>query len=217
MTSSNGNISRVTGPLCGEFTGPGEFPTQRPVTRIFDVFFDMRLNKWLSKQPWGRWFETPSWSLWRQYNAYTGNTGKTASLYWDVFNENVLLIGPLGTLLKWTWNSNQHTELFIQENAFAWWRHQMETVSALLALCEGNPPVTGGFPSQRPVTRSIDVSFDVRLNKGLSKQSRRRWFETPSRPLWRHCNVKMSANWCLFCPGLFSWHYFLEQKWALPL
>ena len=37
MTSSNGNIFRVTGPLCGEFTGPGEFPTQRPVTRSFDI------------------------------------------------------------------------------------------------------------------------------------------------------------------------------------
>ena len=47
MTSSNGNIFRVTGPLCGELTGPGEFPTQRPVTRSFDVFFDLRLNKWL--------------------------------------------------------------------------------------------------------------------------------------------------------------------------
>ena len=68
MTSSNGNIFRVTGPLCGEFTGPGEFPTQRPVTRSFDVFFDLRLNKRLSKQPWGWWFETPSWSLWRQFN-----------------------------------------------------------------------------------------------------------------------------------------------------
>ena len=68
MTSSNGNIFRVTGPLCGEFTGPGEFPTQRPVTRSFDVLFDLRLNKRLSKQPWGWWFETPSWSLWRQRN-----------------------------------------------------------------------------------------------------------------------------------------------------
>ena len=68
MTSSNGNIFRVTGPLCGEFTGPGEFPTQRPVTRSFDVSFDLRLNKWLSKQPWGWWFETPLWSLWRQCN-----------------------------------------------------------------------------------------------------------------------------------------------------
>ena len=44
MTSSNGNIFRVTGPLCGEVTGPGEFPTQRPVTRNFGVFFDLRLN-----------------------------------------------------------------------------------------------------------------------------------------------------------------------------
>ena len=44
MTSSNGNIFRVTGHLCGEFTGPGEFPAQRPVTRSFDVFFDLRLN-----------------------------------------------------------------------------------------------------------------------------------------------------------------------------
>ena len=50
MTSSNGNFFRVTGPLCGEFTGHGEFPAQRPVTRSFDVFFDLRLNKQLSKQ-----------------------------------------------------------------------------------------------------------------------------------------------------------------------
>ena len=69
-TSSNGNIFRVTGPLCGEFTGPGEIPAQRPVTRSFDIYFDLRLNKRLSKQPWGWWFETPSWSLWRHRNGY---------------------------------------------------------------------------------------------------------------------------------------------------
>ena len=68
MTSSNGNIFRVTGPLCGEFTGPGEFPTQRPVTRSFYVFFDLRLNKQLNKQLWGWWFETLSRSLWRHCN-----------------------------------------------------------------------------------------------------------------------------------------------------
>ena len=67
MTSSNGNIFRVTGPLCGEFTGPGEFPTQRSVTRSFDVYFDLRLNIRLSEQPWGWWFDTPSWSgQWRK-------------------------------------------------------------------------------------------------------------------------------------------------------
>ena len=69
-----------------------------------------------------------------------------------------------------------------------WWRHQMETFSSLLVLCEGNSSVTGGFPSQRQVTRSLDVYFDLRLNKRLRKQSRHRWFETPSRSLWRHCN-----------------------------
>ena len=55
------------------------------------------------------------------------------------------------------------------------------TFSALLALCEGNSPVTGKFPSQTPVTRCFYVSFEMRLNKRLSKPSRRRWFETPSR------------------------------------
>ena len=44
MTSSNGDIFRVTGHLCGEFTGHRWFPTQRPVTRSFDVFFDLHLN-----------------------------------------------------------------------------------------------------------------------------------------------------------------------------
>ena len=68
MTSSNGNIFRVTGHLCGEFTGPGEFSAQRPVTRTFDVFFDLRLNKPLSKHCRGCWFETLSRPLWRHCN-----------------------------------------------------------------------------------------------------------------------------------------------------
>ena len=54
---------------------------------------------------------------------------------------------------------------------FTWWRHQMETFTALLAICAGNSPVTGEFPAQMPVTRSFDVFFDLRLNKMLSKQS----------------------------------------------
>ena len=65
MTSSNGNIFSVTGHLCGEFTG-----SQRPVMRSFDVFFDLRLNKRLSKQSWGRWFETLSCPLWRHCNDF---------------------------------------------------------------------------------------------------------------------------------------------------
>ena len=72
-----------------------------------------------------------------------------------------------------------------------WWRHQMETFSSLLALCAGNSPVTGEFPAQRPVTRSFEVFFDLRLNKRLSKQSCGWWFETPSRSLWRQRNVML--------------------------
>ena len=64
----------------------------------------------------------------------------------------------------------------------------METFSALLAICAGNSPVTGGFAAQRPVTRSFDVFFDLLLNNRLSKPSWGWWFETPSRPLWRNCN-----------------------------
>ena len=69
MTTSNGQIFRVTGHLCGEFTVPGEFPAQRPETRSFDVFFDLHRNKRLSRQSWGWWFETQWCPLWRQYNA----------------------------------------------------------------------------------------------------------------------------------------------------
>ena len=63
MTSPNGNILRVTGHLCGNSPVTGYFLEQRPVTRSFDVFFD--LNKLLSKQSRGWWFETPSCPLWR--------------------------------------------------------------------------------------------------------------------------------------------------------
>ena len=43
----------------------------------------------------------------------------------------------------------------------SWRRHQMEAFSALLAICAVNSPVSGEFPSQRPVTRSFDVFFDL--------------------------------------------------------
>ena len=77
---------------------------------------------------------------------------------------------------------------FVVQHYMAWWRHQMETFSALLAICAGNSPVPGEFPTQRPVTRSFDVFLDLRLNKQLSKQSWGWWFETLSCPLWRHHN-----------------------------
>ena len=65
------------------------------------------------------------------------------------------------------------------------WRHQLETFLHYY---------TGGFPSQRPVTRNFDIFFDLRLNKWMSKQSRRRWFETPPCSLWRHRNAQSNAD-----------------------
>ena len=55
--------------LCvGNSPVTGEFPAQRPVTRSFDVLFDLHLNKQLSEQSWDWWFETPSRLLWRHDN-----------------------------------------------------------------------------------------------------------------------------------------------------
>ena len=61
-------ISALLAICAGNSPVPGEFPAQRPVTRGFDVFFDLRPDKRLSKQSWGWWFETPSHSLWRHHN-----------------------------------------------------------------------------------------------------------------------------------------------------
>ena len=91
----------------------------------------------------------------------------------------------------------------------SWWRHQMETFSALLAICAGNSPVAGEFPAQRPVTRSFDAFFDhdLRLNKRLYKQSWGWWFETLSCPLWRHSNAGDDVLKLIFV--------FLEVHWNL--
>ena len=85
------------------------------------------------------------------------------------------------------------SEVWIISNCLAlavstWWRHQMETFSALLAICVENSPVTGEFPAQRPVTRSLDVFFEMRPHKRLINNGEAASFETPLHPLWRHCN-----------------------------
>ena len=175
---------------------PGEFSAQRPVTRSFDVFFDLRPNKRLSKQSWGWWFETPSWSLWRHCNVCYES--ECMSQYHPQSNANhrdrLWQIRPItGVKCKFI-TFNQvckftgdicHCCRIVFCTHTPWWRHQMETFSALLAICAGNSPVPGEFPAQKssdagpvnsphksPVTRSFDVFFDLRSNKRLSKNSR---------------------------------------------
>ena len=74
----------------------------------------------------------------------------------------------------------------------SWRRHQMETFSVLLPISAGNSTFIDEFPAQRPVTRSFDILFDLRLNERLSKQSWGWWFETLSHPLWP---IMMPSQW----------------------
>ena len=76
--------------------------------------------------------------------------------------------------LLWHYRNSKKTHAIIRCSMLptrTWWRHQMKTFSALLAICAGNSSVAGEFHAQRPMTRSFDVFFDLRLNKRLSKQS----------------------------------------------
>ena len=85
--------------------------------------------------------------------------------------------------MQWTIdNTLKHARLnsltsvdFVREHVvllrmdFEWWRHQMQSFFVLLALCEGNPPVTGGFSSQRTNNEGFCVFFDVSPSKRLKK------------------------------------------------
>ena len=68
MTSSNGNVSALLAICAGNSPVPVNSPHKGQWRGAFDVLFDLRLNKRLSKQSWGWWFETQSCPLWRQCN-----------------------------------------------------------------------------------------------------------------------------------------------------
>ena len=95
MTSSNGNIFRVIGPLWEEFTG--EFPAQSPVKRKFDVFFDLRLGKNSRR----RWFDTASRSLWRKCNVIISTS--RVELIRRLF-ASILAPGELSRCNAYIWN-----------------------------------------------------------------------------------------------------------------
>ena len=94
MTSSNGNIFRVTGLFAWNSPVTDEFPSQRPVTPSFDVLFDLGPKKRLSKQWRGWWFETPSSPLWLYRNAY-----KIGEYFFAVTDRQFIII---------CWNCRQH-------------------------------------------------------------------------------------------------------------
>ena len=109
----------------------------------------------------------------------------------------------------------------------SWWRHEMGTFSALLAIVHGihRSPVNSPHKGQ---WHGALMCFDLRLNKQLSKQSWGWWFETPSHPLWCHCNVcwmimffykyrKIGRCFTCYCMGIPKRHYLciIEEKHGL--
>ena len=58
------------------------------------------------------------------------------------------------------------------------WRHDNGTLSILMALCERNPPVTGGFPSEWTCNAKLWCLFLVGLSKLSHRSLNRLSFET---------------------------------------
>ena len=155
MTSSNGKFFVLLVLCAGNSPVTGDFPTQRPVTRSFDVFFDLRLNKRLSKQPSRRWFETVSHSSWVhcyvvRYHSFTNFEFGLWIISTLFERHNHVADTPI------MWSSEDSQSLQSRKSS---WRHHLEAFNAQLVLCAGNSPVTGEFPLQRASNADFDVSF----------------------------------------------------------
>ena len=112
------------------------------------------------------------------------NTSTSLRGQWDNMG---LLIPGLSVVKCNTGRVNYNTEVLIIElNQIILFYHKT-------LLIPGNSPAIGEFPAQSPVTRSFDVFYDLRQSKRLSKQWWDWWFETPSRSLWRNCNVPLNS------------------------
>ena len=146
----------------------GEFPSQRPVMRSFNVFSYLCLNKWLSKQSRCWWFEPPSCSLWWHCNVKWWLGARYPKNYY----------------LKEWWPSSLIVSHY-QGLTYWWRRHQMETFSVLQAFVHR----IGEYPSQWPLTWSFGILYNLHLNEPLSKQSRHQYFEMPSCSLWCNCSA----------------------------
>ena len=207
MTSTNGNDFRVTGPLWKESTSHQWI---LHVRRIHRSPVDSPHKQW-SRQ----WSETPWCSLWRHNNKRTSQTQWSPSLVfiYDTaissvqdrmalkFKVTVFQSIPRSSVIfDENYSSSICNKLYHIYGPDCVVKSSIKRMSPLMmtssngnifrvtGLLWGEPPVTDGFPSKRQVTRSFDVFFGLRLNKRLSKHSRRQWFDTPPYSLWRHCN-----------------------------
>ena len=102
MASSNGNIFRVTGHLCGEFTCPRWIPHTKASDAELWCFCDLRLDKRLRKQSWGWWLETPLGPLWRHCNGK-----KVTEIHVELRHHGPSQIVPVTSSCIW-WNRTIH-------------------------------------------------------------------------------------------------------------
>ena len=142
MTSSNGNIFALLAICTGNSPVTGEFPAQRPVTQSFDIFFDLRLNKRLSKQSWGLWFETLSRSLWRHGIVFTISYFIIFNLFQESRFLSVISLQPIG----------------------AQWHHKVSQNMLLISSGNGLSPVRS-----QAITR-INVDLMLIWNRGTNNQ-----------------------------------------------
>ena len=99
-------------------------------------------------------------------------------------NEQIIELAVIWDAMTFMWRHCNVSSVCVAHDDVIKWKH----FPRYWPFYAGNSQVTGEFSGQRPVTRSFDVFFDLRLNRRLRKQSWGWWFETLSRPLWRHCN-----------------------------
>ena len=151
MTSSNGKLFHVTGPLWRESTTSSGFRSQRSVLWSFDVFFELHLNEWL--------------------NNLDGVDLRCRGTHYDV----TVMIGL--THLKLS-NSEEYVNILhgstrINLTCLIPWYNKAQQKHCMMTSSNGNifpvtgplSPVPGEFPAQRPVTRSFDIFFDLHFNK----------------------------------------------------
>ena len=210
--------------LCtGNSSVTGEFPSQRPVTLSFDVFFHLCLNKRLSKQPWCWWFETPSHSLWRHCNVkweietvrdrdktmYITHVKEAISLelresydcsYGSESTLKNFVNSWLTTMLLWCHNerdgvSNHRCQDSLLNRLFRRRSKKISKVS-VTGLCEGNSPVTGEVPTQR-ASNAKNVSI---------------WWRHHERPM----HISWQSMYTTLYKGVIAWHMWPTEFWVMP-
>ena len=183
MTSSNGTFSSLL-TLWGEFTGPRSPHKCHWRGALTPSLICAWTNGWANNRDDGGL---------RHHHAHYDVTVMAMFIGSHI---TICINGyPVNTYLVETCGINQRrlNPVWLMHNVY-WHLHMSMMTSSngnifpIAGLLYGEFTGHRWIPATRPVTRSFDVFFLLGPNKRLSKQTRRRWIETPSRPLWRHCN-----------------------------